>query len=56
VQAPPPRTLRDLGPFILGDGSLDLEEKLVVRGIGDGALTEVDLDARPLQLFDEQDL
>jgi hypothetical protein len=56
VQAASARTLHDLGPFVLRDGALDLEEELVVGRVGDGSLTEVDVNARALQLLDEQDL
>ena len=46
-------TFQDLGPFVLGNRALDLEEKLVVWGIADGPFTEVNLHPRTVQLFEE---
>src|SRR5262249_13201232 len=48
------KALTDHRALILGQGALNLEEELVVRIVGDGALEKHDLTAQPAELFQQQ--
>ncbi len=47
---------QDLGPLVLGDHALDLEQEIVLGAGADGAVHEDDLGAGPPELLDEEDL
>jgi hypothetical protein len=50
------KALAQDGAFVLGDGPLDLQQKLVVGVVADRALHEHDLTAGSAELFEEKDL
>jgi hypothetical protein len=54
VATPPPAALEDLGPLVLRDHALELEQKVLLGARADGAVGEDDLRARPAELLDEQ--
>lgn len=56
VQLPAPEPFPEHRPLVLGDGSLDLQEQLVVRVVADGVLDEDDLAATPPQLVEDERL
>jgi len=51
-----PTTLQDLGPLILRDHALHLEEERVLGGLARGPVEEDDRDAGPLEFLQQQDL
>ena len=50
------KALAQHGALVLGDGTLDLQQQLVVRVIGDRMLQEGDLTAGTAELLKQQDL
>ena len=52
----PAAALQDLGPLVLGDHPLDLEQQ-VLRGVmAEGVAEEDDLDAAPGEFLEDQNL
>ena len=49
----PAAPLQDLGPLILGDHPLDLEQQVILRRLAQRAVEEHDLDAGTPELVDE---
>ena len=56
VSLAPAAPLQDLGPLILGDHPLDLEQQVILRRLAQRAVEEHDLDAGTPELVDEQHL
>ncbi len=52
----PPAALDDLGPLVLGNHPLDLEQQVVLRRPAERAVEEDHLDAGALELVEQQDL
>ena len=52
-ETPPPHPLGDERPFILSDGTANLQEQLVVRVLAHRPIQELDLTPRPLELIDQ---
>ena len=48
--------LQDLGPLVLGDHALDLEQQVLLRRAAELVVQEDDLDAAAVQLINQQDL
>jgi hypothetical protein len=48
--------LGEHGPLVFGNGTLDLEQKLVVRVVGDRPMDEFDLAAGPAEFLEQEDL
>src|SRR5262249_37153432 len=53
---PAPAALQGLGPLVLGDDALALQEQFTVGCRGDGVVEENDLGAGPLELLDQEHL
>ena len=51
-----PAALDDLGPLVLGDHALDLQQQVVLRRPAERAVEEDHLDAGALELVEQQDL
>ena len=56
VSLAPAAPLQDLGPLILGDHPLDLEQQVLGGVMAEGIAQEDDLDAAMGELFEDQDL
>ena len=52
----PAAALHDLGPLVLGDHALDLEQQVLLGAVAEGVAQEDDLDAATGEFLEEQDL
>ena len=56
VQTSSSRSFRDQSTFVLGYGSANLKEQLILRVVGEGAIDELHFATVALQFLQEQDL